>query len=627
MSSKSEGIERRRLEAESRLVRTTAKSERIERLRRQAESRLATSPTPAERQVDTKALLHELHVHQVELEFQNDQLQETQVELQDSRDRYQDLFDAAPVGYLILDPEGRVLEANRTATRLLGVEREAFIDRRLQVFASDPENVRKLNDHLARTFGAAASEEFECSLRRGDEGTIQVRLDSQSVEGPLRSARCRTALIDVTAQKRAEDALAKRGERLIASMEEGHRLESELEEARALEAIGRLAGGVAHDFNNMLAVINGTAEVALRHGSPDHALRKELERILLAGQRSAKLTHQLLSVGRRQFLSTESVDLATLVEETRSLLSATLSPNVRVIFAPPAESVLAKADPAGLQQGLVNLALNARDAMPEGGALELSLDRVELDKAGARLHPGARQGPYALLTVRDEGAGLEPETRKRIFEPFFTTKENGVGLGLASLHGYVSQSGGFIAVESALGRGTTFRIYLPAVEAAPDLLTVGHPPEPASGPEPATLSLVDDVPKSHPPEPASAPGAVTVLLVEDEPSLRGLYTQVISTAGLEVISAANGEEALRLCRERARPVEVAVLDIVMPGMNGVELANRLCWLMPECEFVLMSGYAEEDLVERIGGEVGGVLLQKPFSTELLVVEIQRALAR
>jgi PAS domain S-box-containing protein len=528
--------------------------------------------------------------------------------IQQSRDRYQALFDGAPIGYLVLDPEGRVVEANRTATTLLQTEREVLVGRRLQLFLPDPEDVRGLNQHLERTFACREPQECELAFRQGTAGFVHVRLHSQAVSSPSRPSRCRTALIDVSTRKRAEDALRQVNEDLVlrtrsleASLQAAQLLERRLVEAERLEAIGRLAGGVAHDFNNMLTVIIGVAEVELNRLPPDHATRRALEQILLAGERSAKLTGQLLAFGRRQLLTPELVDLAALVEETCSLLATTIGPTVRVGFTPPPERVAAKADPMGLQQALVNLALNARDAMPEGGSLQLSLRNLEIEEEAAR-QPGARPRRYAVLSVRDDGVGLDPESRERIFEPFFTTKERGAGLGLASVHGFVSQSGGFITVDSAPSRGTTFHIHLPAVR---------MPPEQSSG-----ESLQESSSRSL---------GGGVLLVDDEPLLRDLFAGVLSDAGLEVVAAGSGEEALKLCRARQQPFDLAVLDVLMPGMTGVELAERLRELAPDCQVVFMSGFAAEDLVQRIGRDIEGPLLQKPLSSERLLLEVQRAL--
>jgi signal transduction histidine kinase/CheY-like chemotaxis protein len=381
------------------------------------------------------------------------------------------------------------------------------------------------------------------------------------------------------------------------------RLEEQLIESQKMEGIGRLAGGVAHDFNNLLTAILGYAELMESQLEDDEGLRTGLREIRLAGNRAAALTRQLLAFSSRQVLQPRTLDLNTVVSEVEKTLARLIGENVTLAtrLEPALWSV--KADPGQLEQVLMNLAVNSRDAMPEGGTLTFETANAVLDVDFAAVHPGAPPGEYVVLIVTDTGTGMTGEVRSHAFEPFFTTKERGkgTGLGLATAYGIVKQSGGYITVDSEAGRGTTFRIYLPRVEG-----TAVLPGRTASS---SLLSV----------------GTETILLVEDEAGVRRLSLTVLKAQGYVVLEAASGDMALEVARSETGPIHLVVTDVVMPGMSGRELWDHLRVLRPNSRVLFMSGYTD-DVIARHGVlEPGIAFLQKPFTPLGLAQKVREVL--
>jgi two-component system, cell cycle sensor histidine kinase and response regulator CckA len=379
------------------------------------------------------------------------------------------------------------------------------------------------------------------------------------------------------------------------------RLEHQLRQAQKLEAVGKLAGGIAHDFNNLLTVINGCADLALLDSCsvPAGVLLSEIQE---AGQRAANLTRQLLAFSRQQVLDARVVDLNKVLEQVGSLLKRVIGEDVELGFELDPTLGLVKVDPAQFEQAIVNLAVNARDALPQGGWLKLETQNVELDQSFAASHPDMRSGRYAQVTVRDSGHGMDPATIARIFEPFFTTKPvgKGTGLGLAMVYGFLKQSGGHVEVESGLDQGTTFRLYLPLVS-----------------------ELAVEAPRSS--EPLDhAGGAETILLAEDEDAVRRLCARVLIASGYHVLEARNGEEALELMARRTGKLDVLVTDLVMPRMGGRQLAARLRSGSPELRILFLSGYTEDArLADELDPHVA--FLQKPFTPPALSNKVRALL--
>jgi two-component system cell cycle sensor histidine kinase/response regulator CckA len=384
---------------------------------------------------------------------------------------------------------------------------------------------------------------------------------------------------------------------------ERHRLEEQLRQAQKMEALGQLAGGVAHDFNNLLTIIGGYSDLLLQRLPSGEPMRHEIEEIRNAGERAALLTGQLLAFSRKQVLQPRIFDLATVVEESERVLSRVLGEDVSMEARRGPGSTVVRVDPGPIWQVLLNLALNARDAMPDGGSLTFETAAVVLDDAAAASRRTLKPGPYVLLTVTDTGCGIPPDDHPHVFEPFFTTKPvgQGTGLGLAVVHGIITQSGGHIEFDSNAD-GTRFRIYLPA---APNDARAG------------------DV-GSRPGEPLQT-GRETILLVEDEEAVRRLSAKVLERAGYRVLSAADGAEAIRAADVHDGDIDLLVTDVVMPGMSGTQLAAAFRTRNPEIRVLFVSGYTP-DAVLRHGVREGELaFLQKPFSPAALASRVREVL--
>jgi nitrogen-specific signal transduction histidine kinase len=392
---------------------------------------------------------------------------------------------------------------------------------------------------------------------------------------------------------------------LVEDITERKLLEAQLRQAQKMEAVGRLAGGIAHDFNNLLTAITGYADLALsdlREGDP---MRQDMEEILRAAHRAAELTRQLLAFSRQQVLAPRVLDLNEVVQSVDKMLRRLVGEDVELlsVLAPGLGHV--KADPGQLEQVIVNLAVNARDAMPTGGKLTIETADAELAETRVRDLAAVPAGRYVMLAITDSGTGMDEETKARIFEPFFTTKEQGkgTGLGLATVYGIVKQSGGFIWLYSEPGHGTTFKIYLPRVEGAADALA---PP----------VGTVE-VPR----------GTETVLIVEDEEAVRALAKTALTRKGYRVLEAANGGEALLRCESEQAPIHLLVTDVVMPGLGGADLAQRLAPLRPDMKVLFISGYADRAAARHGTIQPGAAYLEKPFSLEALARKVREVLDR
>jgi CheY-like chemotaxis protein len=370
-----------------------------------------------------------------------------------------------------------------------------------------------------------------------------------------------------------------------------------------MEAVGQLAGGVAHDFNNLLTIIKVHAELLLDGVGPENPMHEDLQEIQKAGARAASLTRQLLAFSRKQLLQPRVLDLNAILAGLEPMLRRLISEDIRLVTRPAPELGRVSADAGQIEQVLVNLAVNARDAMPDGGTVTIETSDVELDaEFGRRRGANVPPGRYVRLAVSDTGVGMDESTRSRIFEPFFTTKEvgKGTGLGLSTVYGIVKQSNGFIWVSSRPGEGTTFEVHLPRV---------GEPaPEEGSAP---TI-------------PAAA-GSETVLLVEDEESVRSLARRILERQGYTVLEARHGQEALRAAAEHAGTIDLAMTDVVMPEMSGSELAHRLEAMRPGVRVLYMSGYTDDEIIRRGVLGPGMAFLEKPFTANSLAKKVREVL--
>jgi CheY-like chemotaxis protein len=367
-----------------------------------------------------------------------------------------------------------------------------------------------------------------------------------------------------------------------------------------MEAIGRLAGGVAHDFNNLLTVITGYTQMVLDGFESDHPMRSYVEEIVRASDSAAALTNQLLAFSRRQIVTPQVLDLNTLVRGMDNLLHRLIGEDIDLVTTLAPDLPRVKVDAGQFQQVLMNLAVNARDAMPEGGTMTIVTSTAVVDEPGPEEVPS---GAYVLLAVTDTGRGMSEDTRRRIFEPFFTTKSRGkgTGLGLSTVYGIVKQAGGEVTVESQIGTGTTFRIHLPALERA-----VAAGVEAGAAIERKT-------------------GTETVLLVEDEGGLRKLVREVLENCGYTVLQAANCQEALSLSEAYSGPIHLCLTDMIMPGMSGREMASRVTQLRPRIKVLYMSGHTDHSILPRGTKDAGTAFLQKPFTPDVLLARVREVL--
>lgn len=389
------------------------------------------------------------------------------------------------------------------------------------------------------------------------------------------------------------------------AQEEQLKLEAELRQAQKMEAVGHMAGGIAHDFNNFLTAILSYASLARRHIQPDHPAYSKLVGIEESSQRAANLTHQLLAFARRQVVAPRILNLNEVVLNLDKLLRRLINAGIELVTLPGKALNYVKVDPGQIEQIIVNLVVNARDAMPEGGKLTIRTANEKLTAQYAQQHVDVSPGEYVCLSVSDTGIGMTEEVQARIFDPFFTTKEpgKGTGLGLATCYGIVKQNGGHIRVESAIGKGATFHIYLPCAAAV-------------------KAEKVQVAQSTAPPE-----GQETILLVEDESAVRQIVMELLEQQGYTVITAVNGEDALRLVDSGQLPqaIDLLLTDVVMPRITGTALAQKVKARHPQLKIVFMSGYADESLVKQDSMEAGTTFIQKPFTLEVLARKIRHAL--
>ena len=391
---------------------------------------------------------------------------------------------------------------------------------------------------------------------------------------------------------------------VVTDLTHQHETEEQLQLAQKMEAVGRLAGGVAHDFNNLIMVIASYTDFAMESVDEDAPIYKDLDEIRKAAARAAGLTRQLLAFSRKQILRPKLIDLNVLLTGVERMLERLLGEDVQLVVQRGAGLGLTRADPGQIEQVLMNLAVNARDAMPDGGKLTITTSNVVLDRDFASRYPGTNPGVFVKVSVTDTGSGMDAVTQTRIFEPFFTTKGpgKGTGLGLAMVYGIVKQSGGSIRVESQVGRGTVFEVFLPrdvSMRSVELLRAAG------------TLD--------------TRAGQETVLLVEDEEAVRSVTRRILVASGYEVLTASSGSEALQIWADHKDRVSLLLTDVVMPGMNGRELADRLLALRSTLKVLYMSGYTDDAIIHRGVLDPGTAFIGKPFSSDALLAKVRAAI--
>lgn len=512
---------------------------------------------------------------------------ETEEALRRSEERYRLLFEKNPLPMWVYDTDTLgFLAVNAAAIEHYGFSAEEFHSMTIKDIRP-AEDVAMLEQNITET-RRVIDRVDEWRHQKKDGTIINVEITSHELAFDGTDARLVLAN-DITKRVQAEEELRKS--------------EEQLRQAQKLESIGRLAGGIAHDFNNMLTAINGYSELTLRRLASDDPLRQNIEEIRKAGGRSAELTRQLLAFSRRQMLQPKVVDIDQVVLDTSLMLKRLIGEDVELITLVGKNVARIQADPGQLSQVLMNLVVNARDAMPDGGTITIETRNVNLDEQYARQHVSVRPGPYVMLSVSDTGIGMDAETKKQIFEPFFTTKEvgKGTGLGLSTVYGIVKQSNGNVWVYSELGKGTAFKIYLPQFE------------------EPNSVSLE--------PQPAASFswGSETILIVEDEDMVRSLSREVLESCGYTVIVASNGVEALTVCEQHKDQIHLLITDIVMPQMGGRELAEKLSVAYPKVRVLFTSGYTDDAIVRHGIIEDDANFIQKPFNLDDLARKVRELL--
>jgi len=502
--------------------------------------------------------------------------------LRKGEERFKELYDNAPLGYHEFDIEGRITQVNRTELQMLGYEADEILGRYVWEFIVEEEDSQKAV--MAKLKGTLTpGRAFERNYKRKDGTTLPVLIEDRLImdeEG--RVIGIRSAIQDITERKQ---------------------LEEQLRQSQKMEAIGRLAGGIAHDFNNLLTVIRGYSQLSLidlKEGDPQ---RGNLEEIEKATERAADLIRKLLAFSRRQVMEMKVIDLNTIFENLEKMLHRVIGEDIelRTVLAENLGRV--KADRGQIEQVIMNLAVNARDAMPEGGKVTIETVNVELDEVYARNHIAVTPGHYVMFSISDTGIGMTPEVRERVFEPFFTTKEKGkgTGLGLSTVYGIVKQSGGNIWVYSEPGKGTTFKIYLPRVD------------EPLEKLEKKVE--VKEIPH----------GSETILVVEDDEEVRKLTVGILRNYGYAVLEASQGLDAFLICEGHKGPIHLLVTDVVMPKMSGRELADRLAEIHPKIKVLYMSGYADNAITYHGILEKGMNYIQKPFTIDGLARKVREVL--
>jgi PAS domain S-box-containing protein len=487
--------------------------------------------------------------------------------LRDSEARFRALFDSAPQSVFAIGRDNTIVFANRRCEDMFGLAPGQLIGKSLEVLLPERLHAAFRKDRLEsvpEAFGLRAG---------GEEFPIEVVLGSVETSEGLT-----LAFVHDISQRVA--------------------LERQLMQSQKLECVGHLAGGVAHDFNNLLTVIQGYANIALERPLSGEDLREPLREILAAADRAGALTRQLLMFSRRQVGAPRTISLNELLGNLEKMLRRLIGEDIQLQFVLDPRAAAVRADPAHVEQVVLNLSINARDAMPGGGKLTIETAAVRVDTAYTHSHAEVRPGAYVALKVTDTGFGMTPEVQAQIFEPFFTTKQpgKGTGLGLSTVYGIVRQSGGTISVYSEPGRGSTFKILLPAAEA--------ELPETPAGETPLTLS-----------------GSETILLAEDEPGVRRFILDVLEAQGYRVLEAVDGASASQIAASETGPIHLLLTDLVMPGMSGADLAESFAKLRPGAPVILMSGYGDRAL----GSVQLESLIEKPFAPEALLRRVREAL--
>lgn len=504
-----------------------------------------------------------------------------EIAVRQSEHRFHELFENAKDILFTLDLEGNVTSLNKSAEEVMGWSRSEALQLNLKSLVA-PEHLNLCSQMMQRILNEEPLQHFEISMLRKDGRKVLLQA----------SAR----LIYSDGQRHGIQGMAR-------DITERRQLETMVQQSQKLEAIGRLSGGLAHDFNNLFCVINGHTELLTEQMEPTHPALRNLAQIKKAVDSASSLTRQLLAFSRKQVFHPRILDLNAVLVDTKTMLDRLVGEQIEFFTSLHPSLGNVRVDPVQLEQVLVNLVLNARDAMSQGGRLTIETGNVDFEEGAGSKRAIVPAGKYAVLSVTDNGRGMDEEAQSRIFEPFYTTKElgKGSGLGLATVYGIVKQSGGFIWVYSELGRGTTIRVYLPRVDNSSAPLLSGSP------------------------HAEVRQGSETVLLVENADSLRNLAKELLKASGYAVLDANSAREALRIASSFSGPIHLLLTDFIMPGMGGKQLAVQLTSLRPATRVLYMSGYSNDGIVQSGILESGAPLLEKPFTREILLRKVRQVL--
>ncbi len=510
--------------------------------------------------------------------------------LSQSEERYRNYFENAKDAIYVHDLTGRYIMVNKAGEELIGYSRDEILQMRISDVVPRI-CLDQIHERLKEKLADHSLTIYEVEAIRKDGSRVPIEVSSRLIYENGVPVAVQGSARDITERKRAEEDL--RASQL------------QLQQSQKLEAIGQLAGGVAHDFNNMLTAIIGYTDLSLRRVGLENPIRRNLEETKKAAERAASLVRQLLAFSRKQILEPKVLDLNDVVKDMHKMLTRLIGENIKLATRLETDLGSVKADPCQVEQIIVNLVVNARDAMPRGGRVTIETANVALDVQTASKHVSVKPGEYVMLTVSDTGIGMAQETQARIFEPFFTTKEvgKGTGLGLSTVYGIVKQSGGNIWVYSEQGLGTVFKVYLPRIDDA-------------------TAKTNAKQEETNTPR-----GTETILLVEDEDVVRGLARKILMQAGYSVLDAKSGDEAIRLCHAHAGPIDLLLTDVVMPEISGKEVADRLLELRPSIRVLFMSGYTDEAIVQHGVLDANVKFIQKPFTWVGLTKKVGEVLNR
>jgi two-component system cell cycle sensor histidine kinase/response regulator CckA len=509
--------------------------------------------------------------------------------LRESEAKYRRLHETMMDAFVRIDMTGRIQEANRAYHALLGYSEEELLERTNGDLTPEKWHALEADMIAEQVLVSGHSRVYEKEYRRKDGTLFPVELRTFLLRDDTGQPVGMWAIVrDITERRRAEEEKAK--------------LESQLRQSQKMESVGRLAGGVAHDFNNMLSVILGYAELIKARLMDDDPLLRDIQAIEKAAGHSRDVTRQLLALSRKQIIEPRLMSLNDLITSSQNTLSRLIGEDIDLRFYPEDDLQLINFDPTQVDQILVNLVVNARDAMPDGGRLTIETANIHLDEAYCRNHLGFKPGHYVLLGLSDDGVGMDKELQSHLFEPFFTTKEvgEGTGLGLATVYGMVKQNGGFINVYSEPGQGSTFKIYIPS-----------------AGEQEKKIQETEEVPMAY--------GAGIVLLVEDEEMVREVAKEILEEIGYTVLAAATPQEAVSLCENKDTIIDLLLTDVVMPGMSGKELKKAVEVIRPGIKVLFMSGYTSNVIAHRGVLEKGVHFIQKPFSMKDLAQKVREAI--